>query len=207
MKLDNQIYGKDLFSLEEGEVRERHFFFNTSGNSRIIIEEYSTLADADQRDLMTLENTFQKDPSESEPYILGTTLSFAKDATGNNYTTEGFWRNTGFYTVLRGPYSELYIPVKDAPADRTLSAHLGLNSKSKPDFDLVITANDVEVYHNVVDSSIIKAGIDFEIPAGTIGDSGELVLRFAFPDVPSDQMELGVEERTWTLTFYSLVIQ
>ena len=199
-ELPDQTYGMKLSDLKEGMDRERHFFLNTSGNSRVIIQEYVTNDDVHNKEAVR-EVGFYEDPEGLDtPYELGTELSFARDATGNKYTVKGFSTNTGFRTILVGHSAEMRIPIANPPKEGDLNIQIKLNGLSKEVGPVIVMACGNKVLEEKIDANLIKEGLDFVVPVDSL-EEGVLSIEFVFPDVPEDQPKKN------TLSFVSMVIE
>ena len=199
-------YGLPLEEVETLTERERHFFQNISGSSKVLINEYVTSSRAGDYEAMQLVESHEDTQGADTPYALGTELSFMADATANIYTIEGFTQNTGFRTLMAGPYGEMQIPIQDELKDAPLSVLFTLAS-STPEVELVIEANGEEVYHGKTDEDTVKNGLAFEVPAAPVTGAGNtLTLKFTYPEISEDEMKLDAEQRTRTISLTGLVI-
>lgn len=182
LQLGSQEYGMHLTDLTEGMYRQRRFFQNSSGNSRVKICEYSTQSDAADIDALMLVGEFE-DAGGDEPYVLGEELSFTADATGNRYAAEGFSSNTGFRTRLRGPKSVLQIPIAELPERETLTVRVDPFIEAPVYMEIV--ANDVPVYTASLNKSNHREIFEFEIPVSAIRgtDGNVLTLEMRFPEI------------------------
>ena len=198
-------YGMTYEEAEKAENRERHMFYNTSGNSKPIINEYVTRGAAGDFSGWQLMESYEGSASSVDPYELGTTLSFATEATGNIYTVEGFGNNTGFRTKTYGPSTVLKIPVTDLPGSGQLKATLRFSPA--PDYRYSILANGNEVFSSESGSAKPGKKIVFEIPADIFGEDRELTLEIRFPDIDPAEMEKSVKQRTPTGGLVSLLIE
>lgn len=182
LSVDGRTYGMHLSELTESTERERHFFQNTSGSSRVMIREFMTNSDAGDVDALTPVAVYEDDVDQ--PYVLGTELSFAADATGNRYTVSGFEINTGWRTLLCGHEAVIQIPIDDLPAEGTVTVHVGVYSADSVARNAIIYANDYEKYKGTVDKSQNKTGIEFEVPVDVIRQQDDvLTIRFVLPDI------------------------
>lgn len=199
-------YSEDLTQLQEDSIRERHMFYNTSGNSRLQVREYVYKGAA--RDGGKVITTFDDSWAANIPVELGRVLSFAEDATANSYTVEGFGNNTGFRTKLFGPYVKMEMPLAQIPKDGGLKAHFTVYNKMPASVKkIIVTANGVRVFEGEITKELLAAGLDFTLPMETFKDSNMLILEFAFPELDESEMELSVKKRTETLSFVSFVIE
>lgn len=200
ISVDGRTYGMHLSELTESTERERHFFQNTSGSSRVLIREFMTNSDAGDVDALTPVAVYEDDVNQ--PYVLGTELSFAADATGNRYTVSGFGTNSGFRTFLLGHESVMQIPIVDLPAEGVVTVHVGVYTSDGVSRNVIMYANDYEGYKGVVDKSQNKAGIDFEVPVELIRDQENvLTLRFVTTDIDEN------DHKTKTFTLKTLWIK
>lgn len=205
-KLDNK-YSMDLKALDEDTERERHMFFNTSGNSRIIVNEYVTAGHAGNKKNWALANEYEEEGAELIEYELGTELSFGVEATGNRYAFEGFGNNTGWRTKLHGPLAELRIPIKDLPASGNLVAAIGFyHSKSDYDKSLVVEANDRVVFEGKTDKEMLKNGLEVVIPVEVFKDTNVLTLKLKFPDIDESELQKSLKSRTGAMSLTALII-
>ena len=203
-ELPDQQYGMRLSELQEGGARERHFFYNTSGNSWVVINEFATTADMDDRSSIVLVQNHEDAEGPDTPYVLGTELSFRTDATGNKYCLEGFTTNTGFRTILRGPQAEMVIPIADPPEKGMLHVHIGLHKLSK-EKQYEIYCGDHEVSSGTADASVLKKGLNFEVPVSYLKDN-KMELKFVFPEVPEAEMNESLKSRSVTISFVDMII-
>lgn len=205
-KLDGQEYGLHLSDLNEGDIRERHFFYNTTGNSRLSIKEFITSSYAGDRGALLETNSFEDSCGPDTPYEFGTVLSFRKDATGNRYTVEGFSQNTGYRTLLRGPVTRLEIPLADIDDAKSLDVHFGVHSvNTEGIMDIVV--NNETIDSVTVSSSLVKEGINFEVPTDIIGEDRMLNIEFRFHEISESEMEKEVDYRTLTISLTELMIE
>ncbi len=205
-ELNDQEYGVDLYSLNEDTERERHFFWNQSGNSHFVINEYITNGHAGDFDAIKKVDSYQDSDGIDTPYTLGTVLAFTLDATGNKYTVEGFGTNTGYRTILRGPYSKLQIPIKDIPETGELTIHFGLFNSGASGKKFVVQANGDVVLEGAVDKNLIKRGLNFNVPVSAFEDSNVLTIELLFPEISEKELEKKINSRTETISIKSLVI-
>ena len=201
-KLEND-YGKSYDEVGEDEERERHMFYNTSGNSKLRINEYATEGAAGDFDGWKVINKYED--SVIEKYTLGTTLSFATEATGNQYTVEGFGNNTGFQTKMFGPVSTLRIPFKDLPKSGELKVTMTFQSTFQHQY--VISANDIQVFNSATDLPEPAKEIVFTAPVDSVSDDHVLTLEIRFPEIEESEMEKKVKKRTHTGGLVTLLIQ
>lgn len=200
-------YGMTMEEAAKTADRERHFFHNQTGSSRLQIREYKTTSAANDYDAMELVTTFEDEAGLDTPYTLGTMLTFDAEATGNVYCTEGFGTNSGFRTVMTGPYAQLVIPIENVPEKGNLEVTIGIHTKSNTS-DTIIAANGTEVFHDVVGKEYVGTGIVFSVPASLVKEAdGILTLDFTFPEVSEDELQKVTEKRKRTLSLVSLCIQ
>jgi len=180
--LDNQTYGTHLSELTEFSNRERHFFQNTSGSSRVIIQEFKTDSYAGNQEALIPIATYED--NVEQPYVLGTELSFEADATGNRYAVSGFGINTGWRTILRGHEAVLEIPISKLPEDVDLTVHMGVYTDDSKSRNAIIYANDQIGYDGVVEKSQNSTGIEFAVPAEVVkANNNTLTIRIVLPDI------------------------
>ena len=203
---DTGEYGTDFLQLKEDEIRERHFFQNAKGTSRIQIDEYMTVSDAGDYDSLKLVSSYDDVNGADTPYILGTELVFNRDATGNRYAFEGFGNNTGYRSLLYGPYANLIIPILNVPDGGELSVYFGLHSSSKKGEEYLVKANGLEVSSGTVDKELVSKGLRFNVPVEVLRDNNTLTIELIFPGISQDEMEFKVTSRTETISLTSLVI-
>lgn len=199
-ELPNQVYGEKIFELQEGQERERHVFVNTTGNSRVMIREYMTTSDASDRDNLVEINSYEDPNGIDTPYVLGTELSFARDATGNKYTVEGFASNTGFRTFLRGRSSKMSMPIQDPPESGTLTVSIKLHNKSNSVGPVEVYAGGELVKEAETGSDLVKSGLKFQVPVENLTEDGVLELEFLFPNIDE-----GANKNT--ISFVSMIIK
>ena len=198
-------YSADLLSLEEDTQRERHFFYNTSGNSRLLIKEY--ISNGNVRDKWTLLETYDDSWSSTIPVAIGEELSFAAEATGNRYTVEGFGNNTGFRTKMFGPHVKLVIPLAEIPKNGGLKAYFGIYHALPAGVKTMeVSANGVTTYKGEISKSLVSDGLVVPIPDDSFDKDKLLTLEFYFPELEESEMDLKVTSRTQTLSLLSLRI-
>jgi len=196
--LEKQQYGEDFRLLKENDIRERHMFLNTTGNSRSIIEEYVTESTADDSEALEIIHTYEDENGSDTPYKLGDALLFNADATGNRYAVEGFGINDGFRTRLKGSHALLSIPVENLPEDGDLRMTIKTAARSVPDLDTQILINGDERFHYVMDEAMLSQGIAVEFPVSLVEDN-VINIEFMFPEINSEKQE--------TLSLTSMVIE
>ena len=195
-------YGMAYSEIQDGE-RERHYFYNTSGSSKVQIKEYMTTGHAGDFDNWKVVGEYEDTTSSSTEYTLGTQLLFTTDATGNIYTVEGFGNNTGYQTKCYGPVTTLRIPIKNPPLSGQLVA--SIRTLKGFAYPYTILANNTVVYDSKDhdESAVI---INFNIPAVLLGSDHILTLDIRFPDIDMGEMEKSVKKRTLTGGLKALVI-
>lgn len=196
--------GINLLDVEESAIRERYFYLNTEKNSKSCIQEYVTTDYAGNLDALSLKNEYFDNGGVVQPYQLGESLTFAMDATANQYCTYGFRLSTGWRTPLAGPYSQMVIPLAQEPETDTLLAHFDIKSIDTVSYT-IIKSNETVVFEGTIDDSYIKTGLDFEIPVSSLVDNAA-TLNFDFPDIDQSEMKLETSRRTMTISFESFVI-
>ncbi len=205
-ELEHLPYSMRLDELQEDTVRERHFFRHHGGNISSVIDEYMTtgsLYDPDQLEKIAV----YEDQTTAEDYVLGTELSFGMEQSGNPYIVDGFGYNTGIRTVLYGPHSILKIPFAEVPESGEMHVHIEVTLAHKDlEKELVVYANDQEVYNGPIIETSLEDGINFDVPVSCMDDTKELTLNFTFPWVSEDEMKLKVSKRTDTIRFIALTI-
>ncbi len=191
--------GRTFFDFEDDATRTRYFYLNTGENSETRIEQYSTRSDADDIDNLRLLDNFYSTTSVSK-YRLGTSLTFAMDATANMYCTDGFSATTGWRTPMAGPHAQMLIPIASIPSDaEDIHVFFGVHSVSKAS-NCVIYANGHQVFSAKIDKSFVKDGLNFTVPCSLIGDSNTLTLDFVFTDIKNSESELEQNKRTKTVS-------
>ena len=203
----NNDYSMDLKSLREDTVRERHMFYNSTGNSKVVIEEYATTGDAGDFDSWKKVNLYEEADAHLIEYELGTVLTFKVDATGNRYAFEGFGNNTGKRTRLHGPLAVLKIPIKNLPSSGKLKVTIGFkNYKDDYNKRLTVVANGRTVYEGVTEPEYMKNGLPVSVDIDSFSSDHVLTLELHFPDVDESEMELSVKRRTQIMSMDYLVI-
>ncbi len=208
-ELKDQKYASDLLALKEGDKRTRYFVRHSGGINESIIEEYTTEGNAGDPDSFKLKERHEDSDVEAEPYVLGTELDFGIEETGNQYAEEGFATNTGMRTILRGPYAKLVIPLKDVPSSGDLSVFIKTSKATigkRVKHPLIVKANGEEVLETVTDNKLAKEGIKFKVPADKIGKDKKLTIELNFTDIPMDEMEKDIQDRTEHIRFVKMVI-
>ena len=206
-KLDNE-YSMDLKTIPEDALRERHVFYNTSGNSRIVVNEYVSTGYAGDMDGWELVNQYEEDNSYLIEYELGTVLSFGVEATGNRYAFEGFGNNTGWRSKLFGPLAELRIPIKNLPSKGDLSVIIGFyNLKDDYDKSIIVEANDLTVFEGKTSKEMLKNGLNVSVPVDSFDNTNVLTLKLRFPDINESELQMDINRRTSSVSLVSLVIE
>ena len=190
-------YSMDFLSLSETEERERHAFVNSSNSaSQPTVREYMTTASAREYDQYQLIAEYAGGiNSPDTPYELGTRLSFEIEATANAYAVDGFGKNTGFSTTLRGPYAKMEIPIANRPKKGTMSVHMDFISGQ-------LLESGVKAYANgklVAETELTKKAkaIDFTFSVEEVFAAGDLLtLEFEFDAIDMSEKELPVLQRT-----------
>lgn len=194
--------GNTFYDFESDATRTRYFYLNTGENSDIKIEQYSTRDDADNTDSMRLLDSFYSTKATSD-YRLGTSLTFAMDATANMYCTEGFCSTTGWRTPMAGPKAEMVIPISSIPGDaEDIHVFFGIHSIDKAS-NCVIYANGKQVFCAKINKSFVNDGLNFTVPTSIIGDDNTITLSFVFNDIDDSELELETNKRTKTISFES----
>ena len=199
-------YGVDMLSLKDDDQRTRYLFRNSSDNSKLVVRKYVTNSDAADNDAMIQIDEYV-DNAEKEPYVLGDRLGFDADDNGNAYAVEGFSLNHGFRTKIKGPLSTLLIPFAEK-TDKTITCKIELHDRTpvKAERTCIIEANGVEVFRGIVNADLVAKGINFEIDPSVFKDNN-LQLDFKFPDVPEEQMNLEMGDRSHTMSLVSIVME
>ena len=193
-ELSNE-YGKSYDDVGENEERERHMFYNTSGNSKLRVDEYVTKGAAGDYDSWKVAKKYEDTESASGKYTLGTTLSFTTEATGNQYAVEGFGNNTGFRTKMFGPISTLKIPIDNLPESGNLSVVMTFKAL---EYKYSVSANGIPVLESADEFSEPVKEIAFEIPVSSFAEDHILTIDIRFPDISEEEMSLSVKKRTPT---------
>ena len=205
-KIENSVYSGDLTKLDENTVRERHFFHNTSGNSRLQIVEYASTGTI--HDKWLTATVYDDSWSINIPVNIGEVLSFREEATANRYTVEGFGNNTGFRTRLFGPYAKMQMRIANLPKKQDLKAHFEIyNSLPKSSKSIIVEANGVKVFEGEINKKLLSDGLDFPIPRDSFEKDNILTLEFYFPDLDDSEMNKSVKKRTETISFCSFIIE
>lgn len=202
------VYGEDIFSLTEDQIRERHFFYNTTNRSKVAIKEYVSSSHASDPDSLELVGTYIDTEGKDTPYKLGTTLTFDMDATANKYCTDGFGNTSGWLTRLYGPHAQIEIPIENLPKKGTLQVDIGVG-KLYNSTSFIAYANNIPVFENDSANSknIQENGIHFTLDIPTVfKDTNVLVLSFEFDEIDPDEMTKSVGKRTRTISFTSIEI-
>ena len=199
-------YGRSIASLKENEKRTRSFFYNTTGNSHVVIDEYATDGKASEQEKLLLVTRHEDSLGSDTPYELGTVLTFDMDATANRYAMEGFGNTSGFRTVLRGPHSSMQIPIENLPKEGKIVISLSLHSIVDTPTRTVISANNVVVFDNKIDEKYAGRTIEFSLDVDSFSDDNILYLNLDFPDIPEEEMEKGIGSRTKTISFTQMCI-
>ena len=164
--------------------------------------QYSTRSDADDVDSLRILNSFYSSTQVTN-YRLGTSLTFAMDATANMYCVEGFCSTTGWRTPLAGPQAQMVIPIESIPKDaQDIHVYFEIHSVEKAS-DCIIYANGRQVYSGKIDKSLVSEGLNFTVPSSLIGNNNELNLSFDFADIDNDEFDLDQNKRTKTVSFKS----
>lgn len=182
VSLDNQTYGMHLADITESLKRERHFFQNTSGSSRVMIQEFKTDSYAGDQEALVPVTIYTDDIKQL--YTLGTELSFEADATGNRYAVSGFEINTGWRTLLCGHEAILKIPIDNLPKEGNVIVHLGVYTDDNQSRNTKIYANDNLSYDGIIEKSQNASGMEFAVPVEIIkSKDNTLTIRIVLPDI------------------------
>ncbi|MBO4863877.1 MAG: sulfatase-like hydrolase/transferase [Eubacterium sp.] len=204
--MSNQTYAEDLLSIPEDEQRTRYLFYNTTESSKLAIFKYKTEKPVTKFKALTLEDEYI-DSGGDVPYKFGTKLMFDSEETGNAYVVEGFGKNHGFRTKAYGPIDTIVLPLEEKP-DEEVTLKIGFHNESEFGFDTIIKANDIEIFHGVIDQSIIRSGLNLTLPMEVFEDTGSLKIDFLFPEISQDEMQIeDVSYRTQNLSFVSMEIE
>ena len=194
--------GKTFFDFESDAKRTRYFYLNTGENADTRIVQYSTRSDADDVENLRHLNSFYSSTQVTD-YRLGTSLTFAMDATANMYCVEGFCSTTGWRTPLAGPQAQMVIPIASIPNDaQDIHVYFEIHSVDKAS-GCIIYANGRQVYSGKIDKSLVSEGLNFTVPSSLIGNNNELTLSFDFTDIDNAEFDLDQNKRTKTVSFKS----
>lgn len=191
--------GKTFFDFESDATRTRYFYLNTGENSNIRIEQYTTRSDADDvKNMRVIDNFYSADYISK--YRLGSSLTFAMDATANMYCREGFSSTTGWRTPMAGPTAKMVIPVATIPSDaEDIHVFFGIHSIDKAS-KCVIYANGRQVFSAKINKSFVKDGLNFTVPTSLIGDDNTITLEFVFPGIKESELDKPQSKRTKTIS-------
>lgn len=191
----------DEASKNEKPNRARYFYLNTGDNAESRIEEYKCTTHASKKENLKLVDCYYVNGGKINDYKLGSELSFTGDDTATMYCTEGFGHSTGFRTPLRGPHSQMVIPIDKIPGDvDNLNVYFEVFSIGEKT-PCTITANGKEVFNQTLSNSLKTYGINLKVPISLIGDDNTLTLDFDFPDIDESEYDLDTNERTITISF------
>lgn len=202
-----QKYGELFTKILSDEVRERHFFRNITGSSRLAVDEYQTYSTASDYEALSLVQAHDYALSKDEPYKFGEELTFGLDATANRYCVEGFDGTTGFRTFTYGPYASMHIPISNIPRSKELLVHIDLGYGDNP-INTIIKINGIEVYNACVGNEEFSDGINIEVLKNEIFKTSKeyLDIEFIYPDISGEELELELRDRTAALIFKTLTI-
>lgn len=199
---ENYGSGKTFFDFESDATRTRYFYLNAGDNADTGIYQYTTRSDADDTESMRLIDSFYTSEHKSK-YRLGSSLTFAMDATANMYCTEGFCSTTGWRTPMAGPKAQMVIPVASIPDDaEDVHVFFGIHSIDKAT-NCIIYANGKQVFSAKINKSFVKDGLNFTVPTSLIGDDNTITLDFEFPSISEEQLEKEQSKRTKTISMES----
>ena len=194
--------GKTYFDFESEATRTRYFYMNTGENANTKISQYSTRSNANDVESLRLLDNFYSTTKVSK-YRLGTSLTFAMDATANQYCTQGFCATTGWRTPLAGPQSQMIVPISSIPSDaEDIHVFFDISTIHKPT-KCVIYANGRQVFGAKIDKSFKESGLNFTVPSSIIEKNNKLTLRFEFPEISSSEYDLEQNKRTKTFSVES----
>lgn len=197
-------YAMDLAELTEETDRERHYFHSTNANSQLLIKEYVTNQHVSEN--MTVVKTYDDSWARTIPAELGEELTFRTDATANRYTIDGFGQNTGYRTLLRGPYAKMEIPLAELPEDG-VSVYIKPFHKLPPVVTTMkVVANGEPVFEGKINKSLISKGITFPLSADSFGSDKLLTLEFYFPEIDDSEMAKKVTKRTESISLVTIRI-
>lgn len=199
---DGEKYGKSAFDVQEGDDRQRHFFFYSWDNTWS--DEY----------LPTLKE-YEIDPTNNElssyhavnyavePYELGTVLSFAGTDRVQKYCVEGFSVPEEKLTWTDTKRAIMEFQLTEIP-DEDISVCVDVLGAFNGEQRVTIKVRNTIVY----DSSLKEAeSIEFAIPKNLVED-GNLRLVFELPDAvsPSD-LGTGTDIRQLGIALESIVLK
>ncbi len=194
--------GKMFSEFTSDAKRTRYFYLNTGENCDTRIEQYSTRGDANNLESMRLLNSFYSTTQVTD-YKLGTSLTFAMDATANMYCVDGFCSTTGWRTPLAGPQAQMVIPISSIPNDaEDIHVYFELHSVDK-ESNCIIYANGRKVYSAKISKSFVNDGLNFTVPCSLIGNDNTLNLSFNFTDIDKNELDLEQNKRTKTFSLKS----
>lgn len=199
---DGEKYGKSAFDVQEGDDRQRQYFFyswdNTWSNAYLpTLKEYDV--DPVNNDL----SSYHVVNYTVEPYELGTVLSFAGTGEAQKYCIEGFsipeekftWTDTN-RAIMEFRLTE--IPKKD------ISGRVDVLGTSTGEQRVTVKVKNAILY----DSSLKEAGsIEFVIPKNLVED-GNLKIVFELPDAVSPRaLKSGTDIRRLGLAVQSMLLK
>lgn len=201
-------YSCEISALTDETERERHIFHNTSGISRIVINEYVCKGFAGEESSWEQVNQYDNAEAANEAYELGTTLSFAAEATGNAYTVEGFGDDTGFRTVMYGPLALLKIPVGNLPESGEIEAVIGFrNIKADYNKEIRVAANGITVYEGRLEPEYMEQGLPVSIAVDSFPQDHTLTLELRFPELDDTELGLRIDQRSYAASLEYLVLK
>ena len=120
---------------------------------------------------------------------------------------DGFQQNTGFRTLLCGPYVRMQMPIPDLPEKGTFHLDLKIHNIIDKVTEAVFFINGKELLDDVIDSSYVKEGINLSIPIEEmdLDEKKTVTLEIKLPEIDEAEMEVPEEERTRTFSLVSFV--
>lgn len=195
--LGEETDGLALWEIPEGEERTRYYYHEDSTNNLFNLYQYVTNLPAPSfGELEKTGEVYHADTGgETAPYQLGDTLYFDLRATGRPYEVSGFSSADHMSTWTSGDTGEICLPLKELPAEESVTVHMSFLSVMTGSQRLIVTCAGETVF----DDTVTQMQVAFAVPSNLIKD-GMLDLCFAYPDAISHK-DAGKSEDTRKVAF------
>lgn len=196
----NDKYGRSAFDIQEGESRERHYYYYTwDGNwdTQYLPSMVEYSIDADSND----ETSYHR--ITKEEYELGTVLSFYGGGEGAIYFTQGFSVAEDHGTWTAAKEATMDFLLTEVP-NQNLLVHIELSSIYHPPQTVRIRVNGTLLYENSLGKS--DSIIEFVIPKELCAE-GEIELELELPDAISPAEFGSGDERVLAISVRSMYLE
>ncbi len=199
---NDKDYGKTIFDFEEGDKRERYFYFNASENYLTSIVEYAINGYAgDDSSVIATGNIYTGNSDDSliaHEYDFGTVLTFGPDGTAMSHCISGF---SGIdmlnYTWTDGKTAKMRFDLSEIPNQNLITSINTMVYSSVRSQRVIVRVGEKIVHAGIYDKT---STIDFVVPKELL-DGKTLILDFEFPDAVCPQEVFGAGHDSRTLAF------